>query len=104
MSTDISEKGLESLIVRHMTGTDGLDVPPNAAAEPPAPYGGIGYFAAPTTFGNRMRKLPGSERVGSSRRKPMHRNGNRVQICRRAARATGDSPASSLLNSNISRR
>ena len=26
MSTDISEKGLESLIVRHMTGTDGLAV------------------------------------------------------------------------------
>ncbi len=24
MSTDISEKGLESLIVRRMTGTDGL--------------------------------------------------------------------------------
>ena len=24
MTTDISEKGLESLIVRHMTGTDGL--------------------------------------------------------------------------------
>ena len=45
MSTDISEKGLESLIVRHMTGTDGLAVPPNAAAEPPAPYGGTGYFA-----------------------------------------------------------
>jgi len=26
MSTDISEKGLESLIVRHMTGTEGLTV------------------------------------------------------------------------------
>ena len=24
MSTDISEKGLETLIMRHMTGTDGL--------------------------------------------------------------------------------
>ena len=45
MSTDISEKGLESLIVRHMTGTDGLVVAPNTAAEPPAPYGGTGYFA-----------------------------------------------------------
>ena len=45
MSTDISEKGLESLIVRHMTGTDGLAVAPNTAAEPPAPYGGTGYFA-----------------------------------------------------------
>jgi type I restriction enzyme R subunit len=45
MITDISEKGLESLIVRHMTGTDGLAVAPNLAAEPPAPYGGTGYFA-----------------------------------------------------------
>ena len=45
MSTDISEKGLESLIVRHMTGTDGLAVLPNTASEPPAPYGGNGYFA-----------------------------------------------------------
>lgn len=25
MSTDTSEKGLETLIVRHMTGTDGLE-------------------------------------------------------------------------------
>ena len=24
MNTDISEKGLETLIMRHMTGTDGL--------------------------------------------------------------------------------
>jgi type I restriction enzyme R subunit len=45
MSTDISEKGLESLIVRHMTGTDGLAVNPGALTEPPAPYGGTGYFA-----------------------------------------------------------
>jgi type I restriction enzyme R subunit len=45
MSTDISEKGLESLIVRHMTGADGLAVTPGALTEPPAPYGGIGYFA-----------------------------------------------------------
>ncbi|MBN8491299.1 MAG: type I restriction endonuclease subunit R [Burkholderiales bacterium] len=45
MSTDISEKGLESLIVRHMTGTDGLAVNPGALTEPPARYGGTGYFA-----------------------------------------------------------
>ena len=45
MSTDISEKGLESLIVRHMTGTDGLAVTPGALTEPPEPYGGTGYFA-----------------------------------------------------------
>lgn len=45
MTTDTSEKGLETLIMRHMTGTDGLAVPPNTAAEPPAPYGGTGFFA-----------------------------------------------------------
>jgi type I restriction enzyme R subunit len=45
MTTDISEKGLESLIARHMTGTDGLAVPANCVAEPPASYGGSGYFA-----------------------------------------------------------
>ena len=45
MSTDISEKGLESLIVRHMTGADGLSIVPGATTELPAPYGGTGYFA-----------------------------------------------------------
>jgi len=43
--TDISEKGLESLIMRHMTGTDGLAVMPGTVAEPPPLYGGTGYFA-----------------------------------------------------------
>jgi type I restriction enzyme R subunit len=45
MTTDTSEKGLETLIVRHMTGTDGLAVVPNLAAEPQARYGGTGYLA-----------------------------------------------------------
>ncbi|CAH1072451.1 type I restriction endonuclease subunit R [Candidatus Nitrotoga sp. 1052] len=45
MTTDTSEKGLETLIMRHMTGTDGLVVMPNRATEAPAPYGGTGYFA-----------------------------------------------------------
>ena len=44
-TTDTSEKGLETLIVRYMTGTDGLAVAPNTAAEPRAPYGGTGYLA-----------------------------------------------------------
>lgn len=43
MTTDISEKGLETLIVRHMTGTDGLAALPNRVAERPPPYGGTGY-------------------------------------------------------------
>jgi type I restriction enzyme, R subunit len=45
MTTDISEKGLESLIVRHMTGTDGIALPPNTAADPGKPYGGTGCIA-----------------------------------------------------------
>jgi len=46
MTTDLSEKALESLIVRQMTGTDGLAVPPNRVAQPPPPaYGGTGYIA-----------------------------------------------------------
>jgi type I restriction enzyme R subunit len=44
-TTDTSEKGLESLIMRHMTGVDGLVVAPNTAAEVRAPYGGTGYIA-----------------------------------------------------------
>src|SRR2546430_2006386 len=31
--------------MRHMTGTDGLDVIPNRVAERPPPYGGTGYTA-----------------------------------------------------------
>jgi len=45
MTTDTSENGLESLIMRHMTGTDGLDVLPGRVAERPPPYGGTGYTA-----------------------------------------------------------
>lgn len=45
MTTDISEKGLETLIMRHMTGEDGLAVTSGIVAEQPAPSGGTGYFA-----------------------------------------------------------
>ena len=45
MTTDTSEKGLETLIMRHMTGTDGLAAQPNMVAERSAPYGGTGYTA-----------------------------------------------------------
>ena len=45
MTTDTSEKGLETLIMRHMTGEDGLAVTPNRVAERPPPYGGTGYTA-----------------------------------------------------------
>jgi type I restriction enzyme R subunit len=45
MTTDTSEKGLETLIMRYLTGMDGLAVVPNRVAEPPPPYGGTGYTA-----------------------------------------------------------
>jgi len=45
MTTDTSEKGLETIIMRHMTGTDGIAVPPNSVAERRLPYGGTGYTA-----------------------------------------------------------
>jgi type I restriction enzyme R subunit len=44
MPTNISEAGLESLIVRHMTGTDGLAAAPGTVAERPDVLG-TGYFA-----------------------------------------------------------
>jgi type I restriction enzyme R subunit len=44
MPTDTSEKGLESLIFKQLTGVDGLYPAPDMAAERPSPYG-IGYHA-----------------------------------------------------------
>ncbi len=45
MTTDISEKGLETLIMLHMTGMEGIAVTPGMVAEHRPAYGGIGYFA-----------------------------------------------------------
>ncbi len=41
--TDTTEKGLETLIVRYMTGSDGLAVAANRVAETAPPYQGTGY-------------------------------------------------------------
>ena len=57
MSTDITEKGLETLIMRHMTGVDGLAVPPLVMTEVPAPYGGTGYFAGSQKDYDRSQAL-----------------------------------------------
>ena len=52
--TDLTERGLETLIVRHLTGEDGTHVLPplsGRVAETPAPYGGRGYVAgSPADF------------------------------------------------------
>ena len=61
MTTDTSEKGLETLIMRHMTGVDGLAVMPNVVAEPPAPYGGTGYFAGSAKDYDRAHALDVSQ-------------------------------------------
>ena len=61
MSTDISEKGLESLIVRHMTGTDGLANVSGAMTEPLAPYGGTGYFACSPKDFDRAHALDAAQ-------------------------------------------
>ena len=57
MTTDTSEKGLETLIMRHMTGTDGLAVVPNRVAERPPPYGGTGYTAGSAQDYDRAHAL-----------------------------------------------
>src|SRR5438552_12050155 len=57
MTTDTSEKGLETLIMRHMTGTDGLALAPNRVAERPPPYGGTGYTAGSAPDYDRAHAL-----------------------------------------------
>jgi type I restriction enzyme, R subunit len=44
MTTDISEKGLETIIMRHMTGVDGFAIAPGPVAVSPE-ANGAGYFA-----------------------------------------------------------
>jgi len=57
MATDTTEKGLETLIMRHMTGTDGLAVEPHVMDEAPGTYGGTGYFAGTAKTYDRAYSL-----------------------------------------------
>jgi hypothetical protein len=57
MTTDISEKGLETLIMRHMTGTDGLATTPGVVAEARVSYGGTGYIAGAACDYDRAHAL-----------------------------------------------
>lgn len=57
MTTDTSEKGLETLIMRHMTGTDGLSVTPGSVAPLPAPANGTGYVAGSPKDFDRAQAL-----------------------------------------------
>jgi type I restriction enzyme R subunit len=56
MTTDTSEKGLETLIIRHMTGVDGFAVTPGAVEEIPD-CAGIGYFAGSPKDYDRTQAL-----------------------------------------------
>ena len=57
MTTDTTEKGLETIIMRAMTGTDGLAVATGFAAEAHAPYGGTGYCAGSAKDYDRAHAL-----------------------------------------------
>ncbi len=57
MTTDTSEKGLETLIMRQMTGADGLSVTTDRLAERPASRGGTGYIAGSAQDYDRVHAL-----------------------------------------------
>ncbi len=61
MTTDTSEKALETLIVRHMTGSDGLDGAPNLAGEPTPQPAGTGWFAGSPKSYDRAHALDVSQ-------------------------------------------
>ena len=58
MTTDTSEKGLETLIMRHMTGLDGLVVAPNMVAQRPPAYGGTGFMPTEAKRGKSKEHEP----------------------------------------------
>ena len=56
MTTDTSEKGPETLIMRHMTGVDGFAVTPGSVGEKPDATG-TGYFAGSPKDYDRAQAL-----------------------------------------------
>lgn len=84
MSADTSEKGLETLIIHHMTGVDGIAVASNMVAEAPAPYGGAGYIAGSAKDYYRahalMDKLP---EVMSEKQKNMKSHNLMAELVRK---------------------
>ena len=56
MTTDTSEKGLETLIMRHMTGVDGFAVTPSPVEKKPDATG-TGYFAGSSKDYDRAQTL-----------------------------------------------
>ena len=60
MTTDTSEKGLETLIIRHLTGVDGFAVTPGSVGEKPDVTGN-GYFAGSPKDYDRAHALDVSQ-------------------------------------------
>ena len=56
MTADVSEKGLETLIMRHMTGTDGLAIAAGTVGKKPDATG-AGYFAGSPKDYDRAQAL-----------------------------------------------
>jgi hypothetical protein len=57
MTTDTTEKGLDTLIMRHLTGGDCLAGVPGQIAEHTSTCGGTGYFAGAPQAYDRARPL-----------------------------------------------
>lgn len=57
MTTDVSEKGLENLIMRHMTGEDGFSVSALISADKSPPFSGSGYLAGSSRDYERAHAL-----------------------------------------------
>ncbi len=60
MTTDTSEKGLETLIMRHISGVDGLAVTAGSVTEKPE-AAGTGYFAGSRKDFDRTHALDAPE-------------------------------------------
>ena len=63
MNTDTTEKGLETLIMRYLTGVDGLELPPNTLSEATPPFGGIGYLASSARDFDRAHALDANQLI-----------------------------------------
>lgn len=61
MITDTTEKGLETLIMRQLTGGHGLAVPPSTLSDVAPPFGGIGYIASSAQDFDRAHALDANQ-------------------------------------------
>jgi type I restriction enzyme R subunit len=102
MTTDTSEKGLETIIMRHMTGVDGFSVAPSLVAENPDLTGLDTSRAVPrTTTGDSHSTC----RNCSPSSAPLSMRGSKNWRCpRRMTRRTSTPKISHGLSAEIGRR